>query len=234
MPSKTPSTPHIDQIVRSKRKSLALVIQPDGKLIVRAPLHIRKKEIEQIVWRKTDWILTQQAEMLARAKQNQPRQVAAGESFFFLGDLYPLQLVDQSQQTLAFDKSTFRLSASLLPVAAEVFKEWYRMQAQWLLAERVAYYAQQHDFHYKKVRITSATTRWGSYSTSGTLSFPWRLVMAPPEMIDYIVVHELVHTRFQNHSKDFWQGVAAIIPDYQEHRNWFKQNGGKLFLEGVK
>ncbi len=172
--------------------------------------------------------------MLARAKQNQPRQFVENEEFYYLGHLYPLMIVNQGRQTLEFDEKTFRMSASLQPYAAQVFKEWYRVQANRLMTERVAYYAKKHGFQYKKVRVTSASTRWGSYSTSGTLSFPWRLVMAPIDKIDYVVVHELVHSRFQNHSKDFWNGVAAIMPDYKERRKWFKQNGSKLFLEGVK
>lgn len=232
--TKLPAMPKIDQIIRSKRKTIALVVQPDGKLMVRAPLRTTKKMIKQVVQQQTDWILKKQAEMLVRAKQNQPRQFVDGEQFYYLGHLYPLQVVNQVQQTLRFDQKSFLLSASLVPYAPQVFKEWYRLQAKRILTEQVAHYAKQYGFTYKKVRVTSATTRWGSYSTSGTLSFPWRLVMAPMEMINYVVVHELVHSRFQNHSKDFWNGVAAIMPDYKERRKWFKQHGGSLYLEGVK
>jgi predicted metal-dependent hydrolase len=224
----------IDQIIRSKRKTISLVVQTDGKLIVRAPLRTTKKVVEELVQQQEDWILKKQAEMLARAKQNQPRQIVENEEFYYLGHLYPLQIVNRVQQTLEFDEKRFCMSVSLQPYGAEVFKEWYRVQAKRVLTERVVYYAKKHGFQYKKVRITSASTRWGSYSTSGTLSFPWRLVMAPIDMIDYVVVHELVHSRFQNHSKDFWSGVAAIMPDYKERRKWFRYHGGKFFLEGVK
>ncbi|MAT42199.1 MAG: metal-dependent hydrolase [Anaerolineaceae bacterium] len=226
--------PKIDQIIRSKRKTIALVVQTDGKLIVRAPLRTTKKDIEQLVQQQEDWILKKQAEMLIRAKQNQPRLFVEKEEFYYLGHLYPLMIVNQALETLKFEKNTFRMTASLQPYGAQVFKEWYRVQAKRILTERVAYYAKKHGFQYKKVRITSASSRWGSYSTSGTLSFPWRLVMAPIDMIDYVVVHELVHSRFQNHSKDFWNGVAAIMPDYKERRKWFKLHGSQLFLGGVK
>lgn len=226
--------PKIDQIIRSKRKTITLVVQTDGALIVRAPLRTTKKVIEQLVQQQEDWILKKQAEMLARAKQNQPKQFVEGETFYYLGNLYSLQIVNRVQQKLEFDEKTFRMTSSLQPYGAQVFKEWYRVQAKRVLTERVAYYAKNHGFQYKKVRITSASSRWGSYSTSGTLSFPWRLVMAPIDMIDYVVVHELVHSRFQNHSKDFWSEVAAIMPDYKERRKWFKLHGSQLFLGGVK
>jgi predicted metal-dependent hydrolase len=88
--------------------------------------------------------------------------------------------------------------------------------------------ARKHGFHYQKLRISSARTRWGSCSSSGTLSFTYRLVMAPPEVVDYVVVHELVHTQVRNHSKTFWTTVEEIMPDYKQRRTWLKKNGGSL------
>jgi predicted metal-dependent hydrolase len=91
---------------------------------------------------------------------------------------------------------------------------WYRQTRQ-VIGTRLTWYAHEHGFLYKKIRIGAARTRWGSCSTTGTLSFTWRLLMAPPEMIDYVVVHELVHIRTKNHSPAFWEALAAIMPDYK-------------------
>ena len=99
-----------------------------------------------------------------------------------------------------------------------------------LLSEKVSIQAQQNDFTWKKIRISSARTRWGSCSSNGTLSFTWRLVLAPPEVIDYVVVHELAHTRIRDHSPKFWRRVAEIMPDYKRHVSWLKQNGRFLTL----
>jgi predicted metal-dependent hydrolase len=88
----------------------------------------------------------------------------------------------------------------------------------------------EYGFREMKVRISSARTRWGSCSQKGNLSFTWRLVMAPPDVIDYVVVHELCHTREMNHSRSFWEQVEAILPDFRQRRRWLKEYGKLLVL----
>jgi len=94
-----------------------------------------------------------------------------------------------------------------------------------VITERVQWYAAKHGLEYKQVKITSARTRWGSCNSRGTLSFSWRLVMAPVPVIDYVVVHELAHTVEKNHSKKFWAKVQIIMPDYQNRIEWLDKNG---------
>lgn len=102
--------------------------------------------------------------------------------------------------------------------------------ARELLSQRVCSFARAFGLTYRKIRISSARTRWGACSTSGTLSFNWRLVMAPPQVVDYVVVHELAHLRQPNHSPAFWDEVAKMMPDYAHHRAWLKKNGSRLHL----
>ncbi len=118
-----------------------------------------------------------------------------------------------------------------LPRAKEAFTAWYRAQARPLIEERARAFAARYGFNYKQLKITSARTRWGSCSSRGTLSFTWRLVMAPPECLDYVVVHELAHLRVANHSWTFWEEVGAILPDYKARRKWLRVNGRLLTLE---
>jgi predicted metal-dependent hydrolase len=115
--------------------------------------------------------------------------------------------------------------------AAKVFELWYRQNARQILHERVKVYSQQHGFQYQSIRITSARTRWGSCSASRSLNFSWRLIMAPLEVVDYVVVHELVHTVVHNHSKRFWKKVERILPDYNERRKWLRKNGSHLMID---
>ena len=98
------------------------------------------------------------------------------------------------------------------------------------MSERVAHYAREYGLRYGKIRITSALTRWGSCSGRDNLSFPWRLIMAPPEMIDYVAVHELAHTIHKNHSARFWSLVESIMPDWEIHRTHLKREGWKYVL----
>jgi predicted metal-dependent hydrolase len=101
---------------------------------------------------------------------------------------------------------------------------WYRDRAAQIIPERVEYYAGQLGLEYTRVRISGAKRIWGSCSAKNSLSFSWRLAMAPMEIIDYIVVHELTHTIHRNHGKLFWRRVGKTIPDHQRRRRWLRNN----------
>lgn len=104
----------------------------------------------------------------------------------------------------------------------------YRDAAKDYIPKRVEYYHQFTGGKYTKITIRDQKTRWGSCSSNGTLSFSFRLMMAPPRVLDYVVVHELCHLTHMNHSKEFWNMVETILPDYKEHRKWLKENGHTL------
>lgn len=107
----------------------------------------------------------------------------------------------------------------------------YRQAAKQYIYERVEYYLPLTGGHYSSIRIGDQKTRWGSCSSNKTLSFSWRLMLAPPRVLDYVVVHELCHLTHMNHSKEFWTLVASVDPDYKEHRKWLKENGDSLILK---
>ena len=216
----------INQIIHSKRKTLALIVKPDGSVIVRVPLRASQKSIREFIDSNAKWIEKKRAQALA-ALPAMPKQYAAGEIFYYLGNPYPLEIVKGQKKPLLLHVN-FRLAESAQSKARLAFERWYRTQARQILAERVDCYASQYDFQYKKIGITSARTRWGSCNANGGLNFSWRLILAPMEAVDYVVVHELVHTVFHNHSKRFWTRVEAILPDYEERRKWLRKNGQKL------
>ncbi len=222
-----------DQLIRSKRKTIGLYIQRDGRLIVRAPRQASRILIEAFVQEKEAWIREKQAIARQMAAQNQPRQFMDGETFLFLGEAYSLRIVESQAKPLVFNAG-FHLRRDAQPRAAALVEAWYRGQARQVITERVVWYAKQHGFHYKKIRISGARTRWGSSSTTGTLSFTWRLVMAPLEMIDYVVLHELAHTRVRNHSPAYWAALRELMPDYKIRQAWFHKNGHELTLDGFE
>jgi predicted metal-dependent hydrolase len=220
----------VDQVIRSKRKTIAILVQCDGRVIVRAPLKAPEALIRQFVESKSGWINAKKAQ-LAQQPILAARQFKAGEKFPFLGQDYPLSVVTGQRAALRFERGFF-LNEKALPTAQLVFEKWYKAAALKVLTERVNALAAQHGFRYGKIRITSARTRWGSCSASGTLSFTWRLVLAPLEVVDYVVVHELAHLKIKNHSKAFWAAVAALMPDYKRRMAWLKANGKFLTLDG--
>jgi len=107
----------------------------------------------------------------------------------------------------------------------------YRDAAKRYLYERVEYYTQITGSAYQGIRIADQKTRWGSCSSNKTLSFSWRIMLAPPRVTDYVVIHEVCHLKHMNHSKDFWNMVESLDPDYKEHRKWLKENGNTLILK---
>ncbi len=217
----------IDRLVRSRRKTVSMIIEGDGLLTVRAPLRLSESRIQAFVDSHAGWIAKTRARL--RATPIPPtKRYGEGETCLYLGHAYPITVVPHSRPALTFDGVSFRLGISSLPKAKEAFVRWYKGQAKLFLSERVLHFAGRHGFRYQKIRISSARTRWGSCSSSGTLSFSYRLIMAPPEVVDYVVMHELVHTQVRNHSKTFWKKVGELMPDYKSRLNWLKKNGKLL------
>jgi len=218
----------INQIIRSKRKTLALIVKPDGSLIIRAPLRVASKSIKDFVKRNAQWVQKKRAEALA-IYPSVTKQYVPGEMFLYLGNAYPLDIVKDQKQALLLDEK-FKLAESAQDMAVMAFERWYREQARHILNERISFYADQYGFQYKSIGITSARTRWGSCSANRSLNFSWRLIMAPFESVNYVVIHELVHTIFHNHSKRFWNKVQEVMPDYKEHQKWLRENGPRLLM----
>ncbi len=215
------------KIIHSKRKTIALVIQSDGELLVRAPQRATQKQISEMLEKYADWIVKKQAEAKAKQTLFAPRRFADGDKFLFLGENYPIRIVKAEKPTLVLN-GDFRLAHSAQKDAKSLFEKWYKKEARPIFNERVAYYAQKNGFDVKKVKLSSARTRWGSCSSKGYINLTWRLVMAPIQIIDYVVVHELCHLREANHSKAYWAQVAAIMPDYKLRRKWLKENAHQL------
>ena len=113
----------------------------------------------------------------------------------------------------------------------EVLDRRYRKAARDYLTARIIFYNKLTGGEYYKITIRDQKSRWGSCSSTGTLSFNYRLIFAPPKVLDYVVVHELCHLTHMNHSKDFWNTVATIMPDYMKYKTWLKEHGHELTLE---
>lgn len=223
-----PTDIHIDRLIRSRRRSIGLEITEDARLIVRAPRIVPRLIIDQLLRQKQDWILKKKADILERIKKNPPRSFQQGETFWYLGKDIPLVIEYDSNACLRLENDCFCLSGKELSEPEQAFEKWYRRAAQQYFCERVEYFATKHDFQYSKIRLSSAKKRWGSCSSSGTISLSWRLIMAPPEVIDYVIVHELAHLRHLDHSKNFWKLVESILPEYKVARQWLKKEGHGL------
>lgn len=110
----------------------------------------------------------------------------------------------------------------------DLLRAWYVEKARVVFEERAAFWAGAMKLSYARIRIADQRTLWGSCTREGTLSFNWRIVMAPTETLDYLVIHELAHLRELNHSKRFWAIVAVHCPDWKVHRRWLREHSRRL------
>jgi predicted metal-dependent hydrolase len=225
----------ISKIIRSRRRTVELQIESDSSLIVRAPLRVSERYINKLVNKKRLWISKKQEFMRQQKQLIKQKEFVNGESFLYLGNTYKLQIIDNSKLPLlplSFGNSAgaFLLSRDKLDKARELFVLWYKEQARQKITERVNLYCSQEGLKYNKIRITDARSRWGSCGSKNGLNFNWRLIMAPLEVLDYVVVHEIAHLTEKNHSKRFWLKVSTIFPDYKVHRKWLKENKYQLLF----
>ena len=212
------------RIIRSKRKTLSLTINENAELVIRAPLRLSIKKIQDFVNEKESWINRKQAII-----ENQIKDAASNQNkLLYLGSLFPININQSATKGLIFTGEEF-ISNSIEPNPLSLsIKKWYKKKFREIAIPRVTYFARQHNLMVNQVRIKNQKTMWGSCSSKNNINLNYLLLMAPMKVIDYVIIHELVHTIHRNHSNDFWSSVESIMPDYKEHKLWLKTNGYKL------
>lgn len=207
-----------DRIVRSRRKTLALSFDALGRLTVKAPLRCSEERISAFVREKQGW-LEKHKSRFSGVLEKLPKEDLDGFSFLLLGKLCTVRLYggkrvmfDEGAQSVFVpqERPKERLTKWLKGYAKEVFA---------LLTENCA---KRMGVSARSVGVSSAKGRWGSCSANGGIRYTFRLVYAPVEVIEYVVVHELCHLKVRNHSKAFWREVEKALPDYQKKRAWLK------------
>lgn len=176
-------------VIRSNRKTVAIQVNSDLSVTVRAPRSASEKDIEEILKKKEAWI-SKHIEKIKEAKE---------------------RFEAEPTEKLTREK--------VIALAEEALK---------VIPERVEYFAKVIGVTYGKITIRNQKTRWGSCSSKGNLNFNCLLMLAPPEVLDYVVVHELCHRKQMNHSKAFWLEVEKVLPDYKEVRKWLKEEGSQM------
>ena len=173
-------------IIRTKRKTLAIEITRDARVLVRAPYRMKNADIQKFVEEKREWI-EKNLRLMKEKQLNQPTE--------------PLTMEEIKQLA---EKAMVKIS------------------------QRVDYYAAIVGVTYGKITIRNQKTRWGSCSRKGNLNFNCLLMLAPEEVLDYVVVHELCHRKEMNHSKRFWNEVERVLPSYRKQESWLKENGESI------
>ncbi len=162
--------------------------------------------------------------MIEKAKLYEPKKYSTGEAFYLFGDEYYLEITDGIKK-VKIDGNKLLFPYEHLNYPEECMKNFYKKVARDYIVPRAKEIAGQLGFNPKRYSITSADKRWGSCSAKGGINFSYKLVMADRYAIDYVIIHELCHMKYMNHSKEYWDLVGRIMPDYKVYKKYFKDNG---------
>lgn len=226
-------------LTRSRRKTVGIRVNENGEVRVSAPLNISDKQLRDIMLKKISWIVKKQEELRRLYKESCTKnEYADGETFSYLGKEYILRIMkgslpegitlEGSNIVIAIDEN--RASIEGDQYIRSVLRRFYITQFSDIIKDRIDFFSPQIGVCPQKVTVREQKTRWGSCSSKGNISLNWKLVMAPIEVIDYVIVHELCHMKEMNHSKNYWNLVKTILPDFDVRRKWLKVNGHRLVI----
>lgn len=213
-------------IERGRRhKTVAISVDPERGVRVRAPKSTPVEKLDVIVHRKAKWIVDRRRRHEDLPPPATPREFTNGETFLYLGKQYRLRLQSGSRGTDAVRLVGAHLRVSAGPRVRDQLVEWYRQRAKERLEKRVAVWADRIGVTPGRVLVREQRTRWGSADAKGDLRFNWRVVQAPARLLDYVVAHELVHLLHADHTREFWATLGRVMPDYEARREKLRVMG---------
>ncbi|MEW9672406.1 M48 family metallopeptidase [Ammoniphilus sp. 3BR4] len=220
------------------KKDVAITIDWIDGINVVAPLEISDIQIEQILYKKAPWILKKWSEFSEINQLPKPKEFLSGEKFPYLGRNYKLKVSTTEsikEATLLFHQGRF---LSQIPTnydeskrhesLKQLFKEWYIKHGHQKVKERLKIYCPKLELYPSKLIVKEQQLRWGSCTKNGTININWKILMAPMRVVDYVIVHELAHLKYPDHSSDFWRLVQLTLPDYESRKEWLRINGPTL------
>lgn len=225
----------IYDVVRSQRSTADIVIEPDGRVIVRVPNWLDDERIDKIVDAKSYWIYRNLAELRDLNDSRLLREFKNGEGFLYLGRSYRLRIVNDQPQPLLLKDGRFCLRRDILhngdvAAAKRAFQAYYVERGSERIGARVVYYSPKVGVEPSSVTVRGTGNRWASCSPRRDLAFHWKCMMAPLSVVDYIVVHELCHIRHRDHTENFWNDVDKVMPTFRERKDWLRRHGAGLDL----
>lgn len=223
-----------------KRKRAEIAVRPDLKVEFRAPYGLSPEAIKEMVRRKAGWICKKLESFEANMLPDQKKRYAEGEIYLYLGREYPLKIValdrikkpftalSESELTVCIPGKNFDGLSPLL--VKEAIWDFYSQRAEEKVGNIIKNYLKKLEISPPAFKVKYQKRRWGSCSANNVVRINFQLIMAPPEQLEYVVVHELCHIKEKNHSARFWRLVGKLMPGYEIHRRTLKKDGWKYVL----
>lgn len=200
-------------------------------LVVVLPRWARPAQAPEILRKHKDWVLGQLTERESRRAKALP-PLGTSRTLVYRGRPLHLRVQTCSRSCPAVewhrDHVLVQMPREGEPRISEILEASYRDRAREILVRRVQALSGTLDVRPKRIEVRDQKTRWGACAPSGTVTFNWRLVLAPPAVLDYVVAHELCHLRHANHGRRFWDLLSTVCPQFKAHRNWLRENGVML------
>jgi predicted metal-dependent hydrolase len=220
-------------IRRSDRARHARILVGGDGVEVVVPRRFPLREVEPFVEEKTPWIERTLRRMRESDSEFPPARLEDGGELPYLGERLALRVREEAGRTRAHvARRGGELRVALAPTGplAAALEAWYRRRAREEVGARLDAAVARAGTSYSGLQIRGQRTRWASCSTSGAMSFNWRLLLAPVEILDYVVEHEVAHLDVQDHSSRFWRLLASRCERWQEHERWLRRHGHALRL----
>jgi len=209
----------------ARRRTVEITIERDGSLVLATPPEVPVEKLEHIVDQRRFWIYSKLIQKESLRTPAEQKTYLPGEGFHYLGRSHRLKLVDEAQTPLRLHQSRFELLRSRQQDGRELFTQWYRTHLKSQLEAIVALFSDRVGATPQSIQIRELGNRWGSCNPKGDLYFHWRVALLPRPMIEYVVVHEMIHLVQPSHNRDFWDRVERIILDWETRKDWLAKNG---------
>ena len=217
------------QIVYSTRRTLGIIIKPNGDLIVRSPKKLAVARINEFISKKSDWIIKHRGKLMTMQESNPKIYFTHGDLIDFKGKKLTLELNQDQTKTVIYDPINNRIIVNpLLGNPKEIIFKWLLREAQTVFEEEMKYWSEVMSLKFTHLKLSSAKSRWGSCSGRNSISLNWRLILAPNEILTYVIIHELAHIKHKNHSKQFWDLVENYDSNWKNSRKFLKGVSGRL------
>jgi predicted metal-dependent hydrolase len=217
----------------ARAKNIRITVGREG-VVVSLPERTAERHAHAFVSERAQWVERSLAKMEAEDQAVASRSLADGSTVDYLGEELVLRLLDGPSGRVQRPRGGGELRAHVpdrsRETVASALERWYRRRARDEIATRLDLVVARNGTSYKRIAIRDQRTRWGSCSSNGTISFNWRLLLAPESVLDYVIEHEAAHIEVRDHSKRFWALMDARVPDWRDSRDWLRRNGGTLRL----
>lgn len=218
------------ELIKSNRKTISIHIERDGTISARVPEKMNDDDIFKVLKSKEYQIHKNLAQWVQLNDSKVEREYITGQSFLYFGRNYRLKIVNEDFKEVIFSKGYFFLSNKNKERAKELFVSFYKEKLKEKLGPIINQYKKLLNVSPNEVKVMELQNRWASCTNKGNVNFHWKCAMAPSDVLNYIVAHELIHLIHQNHTKEFWNELDKVMPNYEKQKKWLKVNGVKMDL----